>query len=445
MSNPNQARRTSYEVKFGGVDITSSLARYLLSLTYTDNEEDEADDLQIKLQDRDGIWVERWLNEAVDAAASDTVATGDATSTIAIGDVVNFTGNQHFVSSTGDRGYAARPGPGKVTQVNLNGKHPYHLIHADNTTNLYGWVNASDIQMGSNGTEDAASSAASAGLTIGAVITRQNWNGDGKDDVLNCGTFELDNIKAGGPQSAVTIKATSLPYNAQIRQTKKTRAWESYTLSGIAEELATANGMALMFLSTADPLYPRVEQSGESDIELLSRLCHDIGISLKATNNILVLFDQAEYESKPAVRTIRRGDGSYIKYDLSIGTANKKYQSCRVSYVSPTNGKGIEGIAYIEGYNPEAKTNQQLEVTAKVANVAEAKSLAEKRLRLYNKYQRMVTFTMPGDPSLVAGVTFEVADWGALNGKYIIKTAVHSISGSGYTTKITGRRVLEGY
>ena len=46
MSNPEQARRTSIEVFFGGVDITGSLKRYLLSLTYTDNEEDETDDLQ---------------------------------------------------------------------------------------------------------------------------------------------------------------------------------------------------------------------------------------------------------------------------------------------------------------------------------------------------------------------------------------------------------------
>ena len=37
------------ECAFQGVDITASIRRFLLSITYTDNEEDEADDLQIKL------------------------------------------------------------------------------------------------------------------------------------------------------------------------------------------------------------------------------------------------------------------------------------------------------------------------------------------------------------------------------------------------------------
>ena len=46
MSDRNQARRTTAEVVFGGTDITSSIRPYLLSLTYTDNEEDEADDLR---------------------------------------------------------------------------------------------------------------------------------------------------------------------------------------------------------------------------------------------------------------------------------------------------------------------------------------------------------------------------------------------------------------
>ena len=45
MSDKNQARRTTAEVVFGGTDITSSIRPYFLSMTYTDNEEDEADDL----------------------------------------------------------------------------------------------------------------------------------------------------------------------------------------------------------------------------------------------------------------------------------------------------------------------------------------------------------------------------------------------------------------
>lgn len=355
MSNSSRARRTAAKVAFGGVDITESIKPYLLSITYTDNEEDEADDLQIKLQDRDGIWMEDWLANAVDAAA-------DAT-----------------------------------------------------------------------------------GLQIQAVFLRENWHTDGGDKLLDCGAFELDSIKASGPPSTITIKGTSLPYSGQVRQTLRTKAWESYSLSGIAQEIASKGGMVCMYQSGEDPYYERAEQFQESDIAFLSGLCHDAGISLKATNNILVLFDQEEYEQKEPAFSIVKGDGSYTKYDFSIGTADVKYSSCRVRYVDPATGVVTEGIAYADDYKEDSKNNQQLEVTAKVASVGEAQALAAKRLRLHNKYSRTASFTFPGDPDKVAGVTVTLTGWGSWDGKYMVMQSKHSLGSSGYITQVSLRRVVEGY
>ncbi len=64
------ARRTVVEIAFDGVDITGSIQPYLESFVYTDNEADEADDIQIKLQDRDSLWLESWLEQAIQAAAA---------------------------------------------------------------------------------------------------------------------------------------------------------------------------------------------------------------------------------------------------------------------------------------------------------------------------------------------------------------------------------------
>ncbi len=353
MSDANQARRTAVEVAFGGVDITASIRPYLLSLTYTDQEAEEADDLQLQLQDREALWMEDWLAQAVDAAS------------------------------------AAR-------------------------------------------------------LSMDAVIVRENWLGDGKDVVLPCGTFELDSVDASGPPAVVTIKGTALPFSAQIRQTRKSKAWEAYTLSGIAGEMAAACGMTLMYEAATDPFYQRVEQVDTSDIGLLSILCRQAGISLKATSRILVLFDQAAYEAKPTVLTLRRGDGSYTKYKLNVGTADTQYASCRVSYTAPS-GQCISATAKIEDYNEDAKNNQQLEITAKVSSAAEAKTLAEKLLRLHNKYAKTATFTLPGSPQLVAGVTVALEGWGAWDGKYLVTQAKHTVGGSGYSVQVKLRKVLEGY
>ena len=269
--------------------------------------------------------------------------------------------------------------------------------------------------------------------------------GGGRDKVLDCGQFELDSVDASGPPNTITIKATALPYSAQIRQTEKSKAWEAYTLSGIANEMAAANGMTCMFLANSDPSYGRVEQYKQSDIAFLSKLCHEAGISLKATNNLIVLFDQEDYEKKSPVLTIVRGSGSYTKHKLNAGTAGTQYASCRVSYTDPGTGKCIEATVKVEDYNDKAKNNQQLEITAKVASVAEAKTKAEKYLRLHNKYAKTATFTLPGNPDIVAGVTAKLTGWGAWDGKYIVEQAAHSVGSSGYTTQVKLRKTLEGY
>ena len=69
MKKDNKARRTAAEIIFDGADITESIKPYLLSLTYTDNEEGETDDLQLKVQDREGEWLRGWLDRAIEAAA----------------------------------------------------------------------------------------------------------------------------------------------------------------------------------------------------------------------------------------------------------------------------------------------------------------------------------------------------------------------------------------
>lgn len=348
MNHADLSRRTEVEIAFDGADITNSIKPYLLSVTYTDNEEGETDDLQVKVQDRDGEWLQSWLDRAIAAAAG-------------------------------------------------------------------------------------------AKLTFSAAFTQKNW---GNDATLPTGDFELDGVSYDDPPATAAVKGTSLPFSAPIRQTKKSKAWENYALSGIAGEIAGANGLRLLFESANDPFYERVEQRKTSDSAFLAKLCKDAGISLKATDGALVLFDQAVYEAKPPVRTIRKGaKGGYTKVSLSTGAADHQYGSCRVSYVDPGSGKCIEGTYSAN----EEETGQCLEISAKVADAGEAKALAEKRLRLHNRLTRFASFSFPGDPALVASVTVQLEGWGGWDGKYIIKRAVHTVDTSGYTTKINARRCLEGY
>ena len=441
MSDSNLARRTAVEVFFAGMDITSSLQKYFLSLTYTDNEEDETDDLQIKLQDRDGVWLEEWLNTAIQTAAENPETEVMKKYRIAAsGGAVVHSSKDSGSKSIGTLAY------GTVVSAESEDEGWVSIKYSDKT----GYVREQHLQpVYLTKGEDADSppevfeeGEACKGLKIQASIIRQNWIVDGTDERMECGRFELDNVTAQGPPSVITVKGTSLPYGSTIRQTKKSKSWENYILSGIAKEIAVENGMACMFLADTDPEYKRVEQYRLSDIAFLQKLCRDAGFSLKVTNNIIVIFDQAAYENREPSGVIKRGSaGGYISYKLSTGK-NDVYTSCRVSYVD-ADGVLITGTAYVDGYDEKSDKNQCLEIKQKVSSTAEAEALAQKHLRLNNKYEFSASFVFPGNPGYLAGCVYILEGWGAWDGRYIIKQAKHSVSKSGYTTEISLRRALK--
>jgi phage protein D len=477
MSDKHLARRAETQVVLNGVDISVYVNKDWLSFTYTDNEEDEADDLQIKVCDRDGKWLRKWLNSIIEGGALggsviSTAPEGSTKTSTSLGSSSSASGgtDKPRYRVTASTGVNIRKGAGEKYKV--IGKLPYGTIVEVNGfysswakitySGKTGYIKGTNLKSvgggGSSSSSGPSSSTKSSsttksgstantqvqtgkGLKISAVIVLRNGNNDGKDAVLDCGQFELDSIDAQGPPATVTIKATSLSFSNTVRQTLKSKSWENITLSEIASQIARQNGMGVLFESGFNPRYSRVEQYQTSDIAFLQKLCHNAGCSLKATNNILVVFDQAAYEGKKAVRKIKFGEeGGYTKYKLSTGT-NNCYTSCRV-YCTTTSGAVISATEYAQNYNENSDNQQCLQVCQRVSSKAEAQELAHKLLRLHNKFEITGTFTFPGDPRLAAGNTVELCDFGFGDGKYIVKSAKHSISSSGYTTQVTLRKCL---
>lgn len=57
-----------------------------------------------------------------------------------IGDIIKFTGSIHYKSANSSTGTPAKPGKAKITAISSNVKHPYHIVHVDSSSNVYGWV-----------------------------------------------------------------------------------------------------------------------------------------------------------------------------------------------------------------------------------------------------------------------------------------------------------------
>ena len=70
-----------------------------------------------------------------------------------------------------------KPGPAKVTVVATAGKHPYHLVHTDGTSTVYGWVDAAAITGKASATPAVKTYTVKAGDSLWRIAAQQLGNG----------------------------------------------------------------------------------------------------------------------------------------------------------------------------------------------------------------------------------------------------------------------------
>lgn len=361
------ARRAYPKVIYNKVDISEALKPYLKSVEYTDMLTGQADDLQLTLEDRDGLWLEAWF-------------------------------------------------PDK-------------------------------------------------GATLTASILTQYWTAPtDAEKELPLGLFEIDEIECSAIPSETKIKAVSVPNNTTLRGEGRTRSWEGYTIQKIAQDIANNAGMQLNFSSKDNPTLERVEQTEQSDLAFLDKLCQDNGLSLKVTDNQIVIFDMADMEAAEAslifVRPTMKGLDTSVSIDVNSNDMNSEstlkrlkptswrftssvrdvYKSCTVEH---SQGKKKAKIS-ATFTDPNKIEGKMLLVKKDVKSVEEAERMARKELREKNKDEVTGSITCMGDTNLSAGLTVTVKGFGKFDGKYILSQVKHSL-GSGYTCSVDLRRCLNGY
>lgn len=344
------ARRCLVTVSYNGKDISADLQQYLKSVSYTDNMSGEADDLQLTLEDRQGLWQASWM-----------------------------------------------PEKGATLDVSVK------VIDA------------------------------------------------GTEQVVRFGLFEIDEITSSGMPSEVCIKAVSVPDNNNLRGVERTRSWEKAELKSIANDIAGGAGLELLYdAKDYNPTIDRAEQSEQSDLSFLYKLCADHGLALKICNNQLVVFDEADYEAADAVAQLLKpgniaADGAKTikhlkRYSLS-SKVRDVYKACHVKYQEGKDKQKIEATFTA----PDKTDGKTLEVNEQVSSIADAERLAKKRLREKNSAEISGSFDIIGCPELAAAAVIQLSGFGVFDGKYILTQVRHEIGSGGYTTGVDMRRCLNGY
>ena len=96
--------------------------------------------------------------------------------------------------------------------------------------------------------------------------------------------------------------------------------------------------------------------------------------------------------------------------------------------------------------DPDApESAQEYELKKRVKSQAEAKRLAEAKLRELNGKVMTGSLSMVGSCALCAGVVVECKGFGSFDGNFVVTEARHSVGSQGYTTDLRLRRVNSEY
>lgn len=112
-----------------------------------------------------------------------------------VGDIVQFKGGAHYSSSNATKpaSTSLKAGPAKVTQI-YNGKHPYHVVHTDSSSAVYGWVDADQI-----GAKNPSGGSTSKTIKVGDKVTVRNgaktYTGGGLASFVYKTTYDVIEVK----------------------------------------------------------------------------------------------------------------------------------------------------------------------------------------------------------------------------------------------------------
>lgn len=273
--------------------------------------------------------------------------------------------------------------------------------------------------------------------TLGATLTLSiGYEGL---PLIDCGSFQIDEINIASPPSTVRIRALSASVKTSQR-TPKSKAYNDMTLDAIVSDVAKRNKLMLKGDIEPIPIH-RATQAHETDLNFIKRVAAGYGYAFNVKGDILICYKLESLKTGKTVSTIDLSEGGNVfRYNFTdkIKDIVKK---AKVKHHSRKRRKTIKAESPAEGNHATSGDNAEFVAYAENEQQATAKSKAA--VNKQNDEKTTGNLSLAGNPVLRAGLTIELAGIGkVLSGKWMIDTSRHSISRSnGYTTDIDLKKV----
>ena len=255
------------------------------------------------------------------------------------------------------------------------------------------------------------------------------WRGQ---PLVDKGSFVVSEVEHGGTPDKLTLRARSASMIDAFRQ-QRDRSFHDSTLGAVIDTVAAGNGLASGIAERLRGVaIPHLDQTHESDAALLRRLGKKYDAVATVKNDTLLFLPindshTASGQPLPLV-TIARALGDQHRYHSAESDA---YSGVRAFWMDDRYGRRRSVVAGQAGNSKRLRTTFGTEADARTAAIAEwqriERGLATFEMQLALGDPRV----MPQSPVAVRGFKPEIdgTDW-------LCKMVTHSISGSGFTTRI---------
>lgn len=174
----------------------------------------------------------------------------------------------------------------------------------------------------------------------------QLWLGWSDTGLVDKGTYKVDELEHSGAPDTLSIRARSADLREGLAK-KRERSWHDQTLGAILTSIATEYGLKpLVQVALAAIGLPHIDQAGESDLNLITRLAteHDAIASIKAGRLLFLPTGAATTASGlplPHI-TLTRADGDQHRY---LDANRDTYTGVKAYWYSPASAERKEAIA----------------------------------------------------------------------------------------------------
>lgn len=265
-------------------------------------------------------------------------------------------------------------------------------------------------------------------------VKLQCWMGFVDAGIHDMGTYIVDSCEWSGSPDTISIKAKSADFKSSLKS-GRSQSYHNKTLGDIAETVAKRQQLALSIkpeLANID--VGHVDQTDESDINLLTRLCHQYGAVVNIKHGKLLIFTANSNVSASGhslgLTLITRQTGDSYRY--SIEDRQGDYDNVSASYQD--KDAAVRGTVDSDS---GAKT-KKLKGTYKSKEAASAAAQAESK-RIKDEQAKFSITTAYAYPAVTteSPITLQgfKAEIDAL--KWTVDKAVHTYGkSSGLTTQL---------